>query len=115
MGLVLTNYLNLILSGAGVELREGDRLEKRPGRYLVRDGIGLHTMNLDVRSAGSPVLNYVPCPATLNTEHCVKYPVHEIRYSKVWMRSSRVLGVLTQCRSRNSTGFIPSILRQSGI
>ncbi len=28
MGLVLTNYLNLILSGAGVELREGERLEK---------------------------------------------------------------------------------------
>jgi hypothetical protein len=49
MGLVLTNYLNLILSGAGVELREGERLEKRPGRYLVRAVIGLHTMNLGER------------------------------------------------------------------
>ncbi len=49
MGLVLTNYLNLILSGAGVELREGERQEKRPGRYLVRAVFGLHTMNLGER------------------------------------------------------------------
>ncbi len=66
MGLVLTNYLNLILSGAGVELREGERLEKWPWRDLVRDVFGLHTINLGERCAGSPELEnitgiYVPC------------------------------------------------------
>jgi hypothetical protein len=79
MGLVLTNYLNLILSGAGVELREGERPEKRPGRYLVRAVIGLHAMNLGVRSAGSPILKNIieictlPCHFKYRTLCKVQY------------------------------------------